>query len=217
MFELQQLRHRYPGGQDIVFPDWTLAQGEHAVLIGPSGSGKTTLLSVLGGMLKPQTGLARVAGEDIGRMSGGVLDQFRGQRIGLVPQRLHLVASLTVAENLQLAQYLAHLPQDASRVQAVLDRLGLKELGKRRPHQLSQGQAQRVAIGRAVVNGPRLLLADEPTASLDDASTDAVINLLEREAEAVGATLLIASHDSRVKSHFQRHLELGTQTAGVAA
>ncbi|MBV8657625.1 MAG: ATP-binding cassette domain-containing protein [Burkholderiales bacterium] len=217
MFELQQLRHRYPGGQDICFPDWTLAQGEHAVLVGPSGSGKTTLLSIIGGMLKPQHGLAKVAGEEIGGMAGAALDRFRGQRIGLVPQRLHLVASLTVAENLQLAQYLAQLPQDAARVQTVLDRLGLGELARRRPHQLSQGQAQRVAIGRAVVNAPRLLLADEPTANLDDAATHAVISLLEREAEAVGATLLIASHDGRVKSHFQRHLVLGAHTAEVTA
>jgi len=217
MFELRQLRHRYPGGQDIRFPDWTLAQGEHAVLVGPSGSGKTTLLSIIGGMLKPQQGVAKVAGEDIGSMAGAALDRFRGRRIGLVPQRLHLVASLTVAENLQLAQYLAHLPQDAGRVQTVLDRLGLGELARRRPHQLSQGQAQRVAIGRAVVNAPRLLLADEPTANLDDAATHAVITLLEREAETVGATLLIASHDGRVKSHFKRHLELGMHTAEVAA
>jgi putative ABC transport system ATP-binding protein len=217
MFELKGLRHRYRGGQDIVFPDWTLAQGEHAVLIGPSGSGKTTLLSIVGGMLSPAQGLAIVAGQDIARLSPGALDRFRGATIGLVPQRLHLIASLTVAENLQMAQYLAHLPQDMARVHAVLDRLGLADLARRRPHQLSGGQSQRVAIARAVVNAPKLLLADEPTANLDDAATEAVVALLEREAEAVGATLLIASHDGRVKSRFARHLQLGQAAAEVVA
>jgi len=218
VFELKQLKHRYRGAQqDIVFPDWSVTQGEHTVLIGPSGSGKTTLLSIVGGMLTPQSGQAIVAGQDVAALSPSALDRFRGQRIGLVPQRMHLVSSLTVAENLQLAQYLAHLPQEAARIHTVLDRLGLAALAQRRPHQLSQGQAQRVAIARAVVNGPSLLLADEPTANLDDEATDAVIDLLEREASAVGATLLIASHDSRVKARFGRHLQLGKARAEAAA
>jgi putative ABC transport system ATP-binding protein len=217
VFELKSLRHRYPGGRDIVFPDWALAQGEHAVLVGPSGSGKTTLLSIVGGMLTPAQGQAIVAGQDIAKLSAGALDRFRGQSIGLVPQRLHLIASLNVAENLQLAQYLAHLPQDAKRVHAVLDRLGLADLAHRRPHQLSGGQSQRVAIARAVVNAPKLLLADEPTANLDDAATVAVVDLLEREAQAVGATLLIASHDGRVKQRFSRHLALGQLVAEASA
>jgi putative ABC transport system ATP-binding protein len=217
MFSIKQLRHQYPGAQqEIVFPDWQLAQGEHCVLIGPSGSGKTTLLSIVGGMLKPLSGQALVAKQDIAQLSASALDRFRGQNVGLVPQRLHLIASLSVAENLQLAQYLAHLPQDGTRIHAVLDRLGLADLAKRKPHQLSQGQAQRVAIARAVVNGPKLLLADEPTANLDDESTEDVISLLEREADAVGATLLIASHDGRVKSHFARHLTLSRTQVEIA-
>jgi putative ABC transport system ATP-binding protein len=168
-------------------------------------------------MLSPAAGQAIVAGQDMAQLTPARLDRFRGQAIGLVPQRLHLIASLSVAENLQLAQYLAHLPQDAKRVKCVLDRLGLAEYAQRRPHQLSGGQSQRVAIARAVVNAPKLLLADEPTANLDDAATEAVVELLEREASEVGATLLIASHDMRVKQRFGRHLELGRQTAGAAA
>lgn len=209
MFRLEQLRHRYPGGATIAFPDWSLEQGGQAVLIGPSGCGKTTLLSLLGGMLTPnEGGRLEVAGEALARLKGAALDRFRGQRIGVVPQRLHLIASLSVAENLALAQYLAHLPQDAGRVTEVLGRLGLDALARRRPHQLSQGQAQRVAIARAVVNRPSLLLADEPTANLDDESAAAVIELLEREAESVGASLLVASHDARVKQRFERCFEL---------
>lgn len=208
MLLIEQLRHSYDGVTDITFPDWQLASGAQAVLIGPSGSGKTTLLSLVGGMLKPMHGKLLVAGQDMAALAPSAMDRFRGQTVGLVPQRLHLIASLTVAENLQLAQYLAHLPQAGNRVQEVLARLGLADYARRRPHQLSQGQAQRVAIARAVINRPKLLLADEPTASLDDASTEAVIGLLQREAEAVGASLLITSHDMRVKSRFALQLEL---------
>lgn len=208
MLHIEQLRHSYDAATAITFPDWQLAHGAQAVLIGPSGSGKTTLLSLVGGMLKPMHGKLLVAGQDMAALTPSQMDRFRGQTVGLVPQRLHLIASLTVAENLQLAQYLAHLPQDTNRVSEVLKRLGLEDYAKRRPHQLSQGQAQRVAIARAVINRPKLLLADEPTASLDDASTESVIALLQREAEAVGASLLITSHDSRVKSRFALQLEL---------
>lgn len=208
MIQFEQLRYRYPKGASLAFPDWTLQDGGQAVLVGPSGSGKTTLLSLIGGMLKPASGTLTVAGQNLGNLSASAQDQFRGRQIGLVPQQLHLVASLTVAENLQLAQYLAGVAQPQARVQQVLDRLGIGGEMKRKPGELSQGQAQRVAIARAVINQPRLLLADEPTASLDDAAADAVIALFQQEARQLGATLLIASHDSRVKSRLAQRLEL---------
>lgn len=196
-----------------MFPDWTLHAGGQAVLIGPSGCGKSTLLSLIGGMLRPIHGKLLVAGQDMQALSPSELDRFRGRCIGIVPQRLHLIASLTVRENLQLAQYLAGLAQNKTRIDDVLLRLGLLDFSLRRPHQLSQGQAQRVAIARAVINQPKLLLADEPTANLDDASTDDVIALLQREAAAVGASLLIASHDHRVKRGFDKHFSLAKAAA----
>ncbi|MDK2126605.1 ABC transporter ATP-binding protein [Parachitinimonas caeni] len=214
---MKQLRHRYGGGAEISFPDWVLDAGGHALLVGPSGSGKTTLLSIVGGMLQPTSGQAIVAGQDLRQLSAGALDRFRGQTIGLVPQKLHLIASLTVAENLQLAQYLAHLPKNPQRIHEVLTRLGVAELAQRRPHQLSGGQSQRVAIARAVVNKPKLLLADEPTANLDDDAATAVIDLLEREAGEVGASLLIASHDGRVKSRIGHSFALQRQQAEETA
>lgn len=217
MFQLENVRHRYAGGPTLVFPDWQLPAGGSAVLVGPSGSGKTTLLSLLGGLLSPSEGRVLLAEQDLGQLPASKMDAFRGQHVGFIPQRPHLIASLNVAENLQLAQYLAHLPQDKTRVQAVLDQLGIGELAHRKPHQLSQGQAQRVAIGRAVVNKPALLLADEPTASLDDASTDAVIALLQEAAGAAGASLLVASHDSRVKTQFAQHFALVAPSQKVAA
>ncbi|HEY9100844.1 ABC transporter ATP-binding protein [Chitinimonas sp.] len=216
MFQLDSVRHRYPGGAELAFPDWSLAQGGRAVLVGPSGSGKTTLLSLLGGLLRPSAGKVSLAGQDLGALPPGKLDAFRGRQVGFVPQRPHLIASLTVADNLRLAQYLAHLPQDSQRIEAVLHELGLAGLGNRKPHQLSQGQAQRVAIGRAVVNRPALLLADEPTASLDDDAAEAVVSLLQKVADEAGACLLVASHDSRVKDRFETRFALGVSKEQAA-
>ena len=128
--------------------------------------------------------------------------------MGIVLQALHLVAHLTVRANVRLAQYLADLPQDKAAVERALEALGVADKAERRPTELSQGERQRVAIARAVVNGPKLLLADEPTASLDDASAEAAIGLLFAQAERTGATLVVATHDARVKRHFGKELVL---------
>lgn len=202
MFRLHALRYRYGQAAELRFPDWSLPQGEQAVLRGPSGSGKSTLLSLLAGLLQPQQGEIWLAEQALAALQPAQRDAWRGRHIGFIPQRAHLLASLNVLENLQLAQYLARLPQDAAQCQRVLASLGLSELAGRRPQQLSQGQAQRVAIARALLNQPKLLLADEPSASLDDANTAAVLDLLQGAAQQAGATLLIASHDGRVHARF---------------
>jgi putative ABC transport system ATP-binding protein len=178
-------------------------------MLGPSGSGKTTVLHVLAGILRPTAGSASIAGQDLSALSAAELDRFRGRNIGIVLQRLHLLPSLTVAENVQLAQFLAGLPQDHARVHEVLAGLDLADKAQARPHALSHGQAQRAAIARAVVNRPRLLLADEPTSNLDDARCEQAIDLLLTQAAACGATLVIATHDQRVKARVANHFQLG--------
>lgn len=208
MFRLHALRYRYDQTAELSFPDWSLPQGEQAVLRGPSGSGKSTLLSLLAGLLQPQQGEIWLAEQALAALPPAQRDAWRGRHIGFIPQRAHLLASLNVLENLQLAQYLARLPQDAAQCQRVLASLGLSELAGRRPQQLSQGQAQRVAIARALLNQPKLLLADEPSASLDDANTAAVLDLLQGAAQQAGATLLVASHDARVHARFDRQFLL---------
>lgn len=208
MFRLHALRYRYGQTAELRFPDWSLQQGEQAVLRGPSGSGKSTLLSLLAGLLQPQQGDIWLAEQALAALPPAQRDAWRGRHIGFIPQRAHLLASLNVLENLQLAQYLARLPQDAAQCQRVLASLGLSELAGRRPQQLSQGQAQRVAIARALLNHPKLLLADEPSASLDDANTTAVLDLLQGAAQQAGATLLVASHDARVHARFDRQFLL---------
>lgn len=209
MFELQGVSHAYEGAEVLRVDAWQAVQGEHWLLLGPSGSGKTTLLHALAGILRPVAGTVTVAGQDLGALGTQALDRFRGQHIGIVLQRLHLIPSLDVAHNLLLAQYLAGLPQDRQRVDEVLAGLDLADKGGAMPHELSFGQAQRVAIARAVVNRPQLLLADEPTSNLDDARCLQALELLQEQATACNATLLIATHDQRIKSRVAHHHDLG--------
>jgi putative ABC transport system ATP-binding protein len=208
MFALDKLRHAYDGVDVLEVEAWHVEQGAHWLVMGPSGSGKTTLLHVLAGILKPTSGSVTVAGQDLSALRPAQLDRFRGQHIGIVLQRLHLVSSLTVMNNLLLAQYLAGVSQDRERVRGVLASLDIADKADARPHELSFGQAQRVAVARAVVNQPRLVLADEPTSNLDDARCMQALDLLETQARSCGATLVIATHDQRIKARMANHYSL---------
>jgi putative ABC transport system ATP-binding protein len=208
MFTLRDLRHAYNGREVLRVEAWQAAQGEHWVLLGPSGSGKTTLLHILAAILRPTGGAVTVGDQDLAALAPAALDRFRGRHIGIVLQRLHLVASLTVMQNLLLAQYLAGVPQDRARARAVLADLDIAGKADARPHELSFGQAQRVAVARAVVNRPRLLLADEPTSNLDDARCAQALELLQGQARACGATLVIATHDRRIRTRVERQFAL---------
>jgi putative ABC transport system ATP-binding protein len=208
MIAVRGLVYRYGATEALRLPEWQVAQGERWLVLGPSGCGKTTLLHVLAGLVRPAEGEVEVAGESLHRLEGARVDRWRGATVGIVLQALHLVAHLSVRANLRLAQYLAHLPQDDAAVDAALGALDVADKAARRPAELSQGEQQRVALARAVVNRPKLLLADEPTASLDDAAAARAIELLLGEAERNRATLVVATHDARVKRHFPRTLAL---------
>jgi len=198
MIETRQLQFAYGVGQPLVFPDVTVQQGAVLLLSGPSGSGKSTWLALLAALVKPQQGSMTVAGQDLTALAGRSADAWRACNIGFLPQKLHLSAALTVQHNLELAFWAAGLPADAQRVRQVLGQLGVAELARRLPSQLSGGQAQRVALARAVLMQPRLILADEPTASLDDAAAQDAVQLLVQAAQQHQATLVIATHDARV-------------------
>ena len=200
MFDLTNVAHRYGALTAVAVPEWHAGAGESWLLSGPSGCGKSTLLHILAGLVVPTQGSVIVAGSDLRAMSEGARDRWRGRTIGLVPQRLHLVGALNVRDNLRLAQSLPGLPADDARITALLQAVGVADLAHRYPRELSQGQAQRVAVARAVVNRPALLLADEPTANLDDAHAAQALELLRAQALEAGATLVVASHDGRVKS-----------------
>jgi len=209
MFALNDIRHLYDGTAVLAVDRWEVAQGEHWLLVGPSGSGKTTLLHILAGILRPTEGRVSVAGQELAALSAHALDLFRGRHVGIVLQKLHLIGSLTVMRNLLLAQYLAGLPQDRARVREVLDSLGMSDKADTWPHELSHGQAQRIALARAVVNRPQLLIADEPTSNLDDMRALQALELLESQARACNATLVIATHDQRIRDRVSRQRVLG--------
>jgi putative ABC transport system ATP-binding protein len=208
MISIRGLEHRYGPNTALRVPEWRIAQGERWAVLGPSGSGKTTLLHVVAGLVRPSEGEIEVSGQALDKLEGATLDRWRGATVGIVLQALHLVRHLSVRDNLRLAQYLAHLPQDDTRIRDTLGALGVADKARRRPAELSQGERQRVAIARAVVNRPKLLLADEPTANLDDAAAALAVDLLTEQAARHGATLVVATHDARVKAKFRERLEL---------
>jgi putative ABC transport system ATP-binding protein len=208
MLSTHQLQFAYSGGTTFQFPDIACERGSHWLMLGQSGSGKTTFLHLLGGLLSPSAGEIKLQDTDMARLSGPALDRFRGQHIGIIFQRSHFVNALTVGENLALAQHLAGFPADYGRIGKMLDRLNVGQKINRKPDRLSVGEQQRVAIARALVNSPELILADEPTSALDDENCDQVLQLLEEQAEAVKATLLIVTHDGRLKDKFANQIRL---------
>ena len=198
MIHSTQLSYCYPGGVPLHFPDVDVPQGCVVVLSGPSGCGKSTWLALAAGLVQPASGRLTVAGQALATLSGAAADAWRARTIGFLPQKLHLSAALTVAQNLAMAQWAAGQDQDDARIRQALDVLDVAGLAQRKPAQLSGGQAQRVALARAVLLAPQVILADEPTASLDDEAASAAVALLLQTARQLGATLVIATHDGRV-------------------
>ena len=208
MLQLQGLSHRYGQAAALHFPDLTVPAGRHVLVRGQSGSGKSTLLALIAGLLTPSSGHVRVDGTDVGALPPRARDAWRGARLGFVPQRLHLSPSLSVAGNLELPFLCAGEAVDAARIAATLRGLGIAGLAGRRPHELSVGQAQRVALARAVLRRPSLILADEPTASLDDDNAAAAMALLLQAAADAGAMLVLATHDARVAAWLPDAVEM---------
>lgn len=187
----------------------TIDAGEFIVLCGPSGSGKTTLLNQVGCLDAADGGELVLAGESTHGRSSRALSQLRARKIGFVFQTFNLVAVLTALENVELALELAHYPgQHRPPALEALARVGLAGFEHRRPHQLSGGQQQRVAIARALVKRPLLVIADEPTASLDSDNAQQVIATMQRLNRELGTTFLLSSHDARVIAHARRILTM---------
>ena len=208
MLEIRGLRHEYGGRTVLAVPQWSVPQGETSLVIGPSGSGKSTLIGVIAGLITPTAGKVSVGGEEITAMGGVARDRLRARAIGVVPQTLHLIGVLSVRDNLRLARRLAALAADDAAIEACLASLGIAGRARQKAADLSVGEAQRLAIARAVVKRPALILADEPTSALDDASCESALALLREQAAACGATLVIATHDQHIRAHFPQRLEL---------
>jgi putative ABC transport system ATP-binding protein len=210
MFSIKNLTHLYQQKTVLKVADWEGNQAEQWLLLGNSGSGKTTLLHILGALLKPSSGEVEVCNQHISSQKSGNLDKFRAMNVGFIFQKPHLIQSLSVLQNLLAAQYASGFNQDRAKCQQILERLDVHTRKHAFPSQLSQGESQRVSVARALLNNPKIILADEPTASLDDKNATRVIALLKEQAQQQGATLVIATHDSRVKELFDKQFVLGS-------
>ncbi len=190
----------YDGRTDVLCgASLDVAAGECALVWGDNGSGKTTLLSILGGLDVPDRGRVAIGGRDITGLNEPARARVRLFDVGFVFQTHHLIEDLTVEENLALPVRLAKRPSEA-RVTELLAGFGLTKLARRRPNEISVGESQRVAVARALANGPKVILADEPTASLDAKGSAAVLSALALARQKFGATVVIAAHDSEVRA-----------------
>ena len=181
-------------------------EGEWLSIMGPSGSGKTTLMNIIGCMDKPSLGKIELAGQDISKLSAKDLTVVRRDTIGLVFQQFHLVNYLTALENVMMAQYYHSMPDEEEAIEALAS-VGLKERAKHLPNQLSGGEQQRVCIARALINHPKLLLADEPTGNLDEKNERLVMEIFGK-LHNTGSTIIVVTHDPEVADQAERMVVL---------
>jgi putative ABC transport system ATP-binding protein len=187
---------------------FTVEQGSSVAVVGPSGGGKSTLLGIIGGLARPTTGTVRIGGLDLSGSTERDRSDFRRRRLGFVYQSDNLLPFLTVIENVGLQLALDRFSTDSGRALELLDRLGLRAEADKLPDHLSGGQRQRVAVARAVVHRPQLILADEPTGALDATNAAGVIDLLMSEQRAIGASLVLVTHDREAAGRLDRQVEL---------
>lgn len=206
---LEQIRKSYgePDGRRLHIldvPSYQLRQGEQAVLVGSSGCGKTTLLHVIAGISRPDSGHVVIDGLDITRLPEAGVDRFRAEKIGYVFQTFNLMIGFTALENVLLGMSFARGRKDVKRARELLGRVGLEHRMHHKPNALSVGEQQRVAVARAMANRPRLLLADEPTANVDAANQQHVVELIRRSCEQEDVALLLVTHAPEVAREFER-------------
>ncbi|MBP6127194.1 ABC transporter ATP-binding protein [Flavobacterium sp.] len=208
MISTKNITFSYNKDQNFIMPDLFCQAGSTILVTGNSGKGKTTYLHILAGMLQPNSGEILIDNTDFTNLKGSKADKFRGKNIGVVFQKSHFIASLSVLENLEMASWLATGKKHTKRAKELLNKLDILEQAHKQPSQLSVGQQQRVSIARALINEPKVLLADEPTSSLDDKNTDNVIELLESLSKEYKAALIIVTHDSRIKAKFTNQITM---------
>lgn len=219
LIDVTNLRHRYQTTDVINIDRWSLSRGQHTLILGASGSGKTTLLSILTGLLKPTAGQISLFNTTVNTKTNREIEQLRAQNIGLIFQDNHLISSLTVDQNIQISSHIArqkHIEKHKDKHpddwhDYLLNQLNLAHVRHKKPQALSRGEAQRAAIICALIARPKLVIADEPTSALDDDHAEKTLNVLQDLTTEAQATLLIATHDSRLKHAFHHHLTLSPQ------
>lgn len=208
MLKTESLSHQYSGTQRFQFPDINCKASETLLVLGQSGVGKSTLLHILAGILQPKNGHVYINDQSLYSLPGHQRDLFRGKNIGLIFQKSHFVSSLNAEENLMLAQKMAGQKVNKKATDKILEQLNIHNRTHAMTNEMSQGELQRLSIARALINQPQLILADEPTSSLDDKHCVEVINLLEEHSVAVNASLIVVTHDNRLKQMFDNRIEL---------
>lgn len=208
MIQTQNVVFSYSEQQQFQFPDIDCANGKTLLITGNSGTGKTTLLHLLGGLLQPTSGEILINNQNIQQLSASKLDAFRGKSIGMILQKSFFIEALTVLDNVILASWLVKGTNAKQKALEILDNLGLKNHTHKLPNQLSIGQQQRVNIARALINNPSVILADEPTSSLDDENALIVARLLQDLARKYKSSLIIVTHDQRLKTLFNHQITL---------
>jgi putative ABC transport system ATP-binding protein len=208
MIVTKQLTFAYNNGPSFNFPDVSLKDSESLLILGESGIGKTTLLHLLGLLLEPEQGEIIVNNQNINNLSKRQKDLFRGQHIGVVFQKARFVKSLSVLDNIKAKLFFSKSKASVTDIEAILEQLQIQHLKHKKVSHLSEGQKQRLSIAIAIINNPKIILADEPTANLDDTNCQSVINLLKETAAKANANLVLITHDQRVKPMFQNILQL---------
>ena len=207
MLNSRSISYSYDGLNDLCFPDLNLKQSQSLLILGESGIGKTTLIYILAGFLRPKSGTLEINSTKLNELSLNEIDRFRGDYIGMVFQSPRFVNNISILDNLCLSQYLSN-KKDVIRATQLLAQVGLEHKIHNKAKELSQGEQQRAAIALSVVKKPKLILADEPTSSLDDINCAKTVSLLKDQAALNNASLIIITHDHRLKSQFKNHISL---------
>lgn len=208
MLEVKSLTFTHEGQNQICFPDISLSNNEGLIVLGNSGSGKTTLINLIAGLIKPDSGDITLNQTKYNELSLDDLDIFRGKNIGLIFQKPHFIRNLNVLENMSLSTHLSRNKFRKEIFEETLSEVGLSEKVNVRPNELSEGEQQRLSIAMALVKEPSIILADEPTSSLDDNNCNKVISLLKAYSENKGCKLIIVTHDIRIKDLFKKKISL---------
>jgi len=208
MIVSKNLQFSYSSQKHFHFPDISCGNKETLLILGQSGKGKTTLLHLLALLLRPESGEIFIAENNVTTLTSSQITNVRAKNIGIIYQRAHFAGSLSVMDNILLPNYFAGQKQDKEKAQYLAEQLGFADHLAKKTNQLSQGEQQRVSIARSLMNNPNVILADEPTSSLDDNNCQKVIELLKKQSALIGASLVVVTHDQRLKDEFSNQVFL---------